>query len=74
MGGTNLKNLSAVILLCNAAWMTIYLYGEYAISSAKYHSSLIIFPITLFTLALILFYFSTLRIDLKNTFENNEEN
>lgn len=68
-----MKNLSAVILLCNAAWMTIYLYGEYADGSFKYHPSLIIFPIILFVLAFIAFYLSTLRINQKSTLKNKKD-
>ncbi len=66
-----MKNLSAIILLCNAAWMTIYLYGQYADNSFKYHPSLIIFPIVFFALAFIIFFTSTLQ---KNTIKNKEEN
>lgn len=67
-----MRKISAVILLINSAWMTIYLYGEYANNSVKYHSSLTIFPIILFILALIIFFTSTSQVD-KNTPENNEE-
>lgn len=67
-----MKNLSAVILLCNAAWMSIYLYGEYAIYSSKYHSSLIIFPIMFFTLALLISSSSVLEMTQKDKTKNNE--
>lgn len=53
-----MRILSSVILLCCSLWMTIYLYGEYAISSAKYHHLLVVFPIALFILSLILYLYS----------------
>ena len=54
-----MKYISPVILLCCSAWMAIYLYGEYALSSVKYHSSLVIFPVALFILAFMLVFVST---------------
>lgn len=68
-----MKNLSAVILLCNAAWMTIYLYGEYANYSSKYHSSLIIFPIVFFVLAFLIFSSSALGSIQKDNTKNKEK-
>lgn len=67
-----MKNLCAVLLLCNAAWMTIYLYGEYASYSSKYHSSLIIFPIIFFAAALLIFSSSVLEMTQKGETQNDE--
>lgn len=53
-----MKVISAVILLCNSLWMTIYLYGEYAVSSTKFNPSLVIFPVALFILSIIFFFTS----------------
>ncbi len=53
-----MKNISAVILLCCSLWMTIYLYGEYAISSVKFNPSLVTFPVALFILSIIFFFTS----------------
>lgn len=53
-----MKNISAVILLCCSLWMTIYLYGEYAISSVRFNSSLVIFPVALFIMSIIFFFTS----------------
>lgn len=50
-----MKNLSAVILLCSSLWMTIYLYGEYALSSVKFDISLVTFPVVLFILSIVFF-------------------
>lgn len=63
-----MKNLSAVILLCCSLWMTIYLYGEYAISSAKFNSSLVIFPVVLFVLSIVFFFTS------KESYQAEENN
>lgn len=48
--------------------MTIYLYGEYAISSAKFNSSLVIFPVVLFVLSIVFFFTS------KETYQAEENN
>ncbi|MCT4782234.1 MULTISPECIES: hypothetical protein [Exiguobacterium] len=51
-----MKILSAVILLCCASWMAIYLYGEYASQSVKFDLSLVTFPVALFILSLVFFF------------------
>lgn len=56
-GGEIMKVLSAVILLCNSLWMTIYLYGEYAIHSVKFDISLVTFPVALFILSIVFFLY-----------------
>lgn len=50
-----MKHTPTVILLCCSLWMTIYLYGEYAVHSAKYHPFFITFPVALFIYAVFLF-------------------
>lgn len=56
--------LIGVIALCSGSWMTIYLYGLYATSSAKYHDVLIIFPVIM---VLVVLYCAYLEINKMET-------
>lgn len=46
----------ALIALCNAFWMIIYLYGLDITSPESYSAGLYIFPFILITIAIVSFY------------------
>lgn len=59
--------LIGVIALCSGSWMSIYLYGLYATSSAKYHDVLVIFPTIMFLVVLYCAYLEVKKIEIKQS-------
>lgn len=61
-----MKLLVSVIAICCGSWMTIYLYGLYAIQSVKYDHILILFPAIMFSIVLYCLYSEIKRIEKAN--------